>query len=140
MAEILGLISSITALAELATTISLQSVAFVKDVKSAPKTILSLSKEAKSLRSVLDQLEDNLKDVTNSGVVIQPRSVLELASVVGECGKTLQVVQGKLGKFKDPDMLDRVKFVFAERSIAKLQLTLEGHKMTLAIAWLGLVQ
>jgi hypothetical protein len=143
MAEIVGLLASVTALAELATKISLQSVNFVKDVKAAPNTIPSLTKEAKSLRSVLNDLEDNLKDVNRSGHHLSTRLLHDLSSVLVECGNTLEGTQRKLGKFQDPDLIDKLKFVFAERSIAKLHLALEGHqghKTTLIIAWLRLVQ
>ena len=88
---------------------------------------------------MLDQLEGNLNAAKNSGDLIRAPSTQELFSIVRDCKYTLEAIQRKLGKYKDSDLMGKAKFVFAERSITKLHFTLQGHKSTLVIAWLGLV-
>jgi len=140
MAELIGLIASVAGLAELTINVSLQSVNFVQSIRYAPKAILALSEEAKNLHSLLKHLEESLKDVEKSGRTVPITSIQDVSSVLVRCKSTLEVIQRKLKTFENPDLLDRVKFVFAEKSIAKLNLTIEGHKATLVVAWLGLVQ
>lgn len=140
MAELIGLITSIVGLAELTINVSLQSVDFVRNVRYAPKAVSALSEEARNLHSVLKHLEESLKDVEKSGRRVPTTSIEDVYSVLVQCKSTLEVIQRKLKTFENPDLLDRVKFVFAEKSIAKLNLTIEGHKATLIVAWLGLVQ
>jgi hypothetical protein len=50
------------------------------------------------------------------------------------------MVQRKPPRFEAPELVDKVRFVFTEMNIRKLKLALEGHKLTLIITWVGLVQ
>jgi hypothetical protein len=110
---------------------------------SLPAKLFDISQkepQATNLCSVLTQLKERLEEVQHSRCRIPSASLHLLPPLLAQCEQTLQTVQHKLQRFEAPDLVDKVRFVFTEMSIRKLKLALEGHRLTLIITWVGLVQ
>ncbi|RFU34004.1 hypothetical protein B7463_g2338, partial [Scytalidium lignicola] len=113
---------------------------FTKDLGEAWGALVAVSNELSLLRKVFDRLERSLKEDFDSVPPFPTEMSRELSEVLNSCMNVLQQLERIVIKFIEKkrkgglrDIQNRVKWVFEEKNISKIRVSLEAHKETLNI-------
>jgi|SRR5579862_7947288 len=140
MADPLSIFATVAGLVSAAATVSTEIYGFIANVKDAPKGMESLKAETDSLSSVLRQLSSTLQNDFDTKYPFPPSSAEDLKLVLNSCRSKFGEIEEKLNDYRTGRFLGKLRFVFADKDIAKLLRSLEAHKQTLAITCLLLLK
>ncbi|KAH8807348.1 ankyrin repeat-containing domain protein [Xylogone sp. PMI_703] len=140
MADPFSIVATVIGLTGTAIKVSRLIYEFTKDLGEAWGALIALSNEISLLRTVFDRLERSLKEDFDSVPPFPTDMSRELGDVLNSCMNVLQELERIVIKFIEKkrkgglrDIQNRVRWVFEEKNISRIRVSLEAHKETLNI-------
>jgi hypothetical protein len=103
---------------------------FVRSVRAARSDLDTVSRELASLKTLLELIAEDAKDVESFPDTLRPH----VAGILSNCELVLVELQRLVAKYDKPGVIKASKWTLAgSEDVRKLQLSLEAHKSALEI-------
>ena len=138
MADPFSIVATVIGLTGTAIKVSRLISQFTKDLGGAWDALHAVSNELSLLCKVFNRLERSLKEDFDSAPPFPTEMSRELREVLDSCVNVLRQLEQIVVKFIEKkrksglrDIQNRIKWVFEEKNISKIRVSLEAHKETL---------
>ena len=141
MAEAIGVVAGVIALADAALEVGKELSTFIQNFRNAPREVVALANELDELTALLQQIRDTRDQLSScESITLNAAGLSSLRATIQMCETELiilrSLVQPLYGNpYVDLNGIRRLKWIFSVKNkIIKSQAKLSGLKLTLTVS------